>query len=492
LPDNLPIVFEVPLRSDLVAAHLAAQKRLNPAIDISPGTEPYIDATVSADTQLMVLAKARQVAYGAVLESAQGNAIAQWGFREGVENGAPSPAIGFVRLQAGQSGVDLFAGDLLVGKTNPALGQFQCREDGHYGNGAFVPIQSVATGYGANLAPGTVLQWVAPRPGSATDAVVVDQNDGVGLTGGHPQPTLDDWKAAIADKLRHPPAADNDAAVRFAARTIPDFAVAYAFSYPAVLGPGVKVITFLCRPAKLGGTRVPSGAQITVMQAHLEYLFGADDGVVVVPIIEQPTVVRIGVTWYPGAGGWVNTPWPDETDDAIITSQSGATAFVVSSVTSPLVGQVIALFDRANLKFVRKTIKTVTGGSGLWSIICATTYGVTDLAYVPVVGQRVSPWSESLNTLPVLLAQYFETLGPGEQIAAASFSLDGLRMRRWPRSPVEWPSIVTDVGLINKLESAPVLDIVTYGTTSPPSIGARGVVSYILTLGDFAVFQKAP
>ncbi len=79
MADFIPISFAVPSRSELIAEGLAARKRRNPEIDVSPGTEPYIDTVVSVDSLLPLFAYARQVALSTVVTTAQGDAVAQPG-----------------------------------------------------------------------------------------------------------------------------------------------------------------------------------------------------------------------------------------------------------------------------------------------------------------------------------------------------------------------------------------------------------------------------
>ena len=166
------------------------------------------------------------------------------------------------------------------------------------------------------------------------------------------------------------------------------------------------------------------------------------------------------------------------------------------------------------------TVTWTNAGAPFYDITVSTTNSVSDTSYIPLAttpqggGQYVCPWSDSLNTVVPAMTAYFSSFGPGEQVIPSLQVDPGSRLRRFPRSPATYPSIIN-----NRLTSGPTnAPFVPYGTTTPaqvpsldncaslddvavldvgqagPSlpfattVGSPGVSAYLIGLGDLACY----
>ncbi len=493
--------LQIPTRRQLVERHLQFRKIWNPKIDTSEGGEPHTDALVAADTSLPLVAHARRVTQSAFPTTAPPEDVAYWGDVHGVDPSEATGAIGLVRITASVGGGELQAGDALTIRGRSNGPRFVCQVGGRYYDNGVVPVVALDTGVETNLPPGTVLEWFQSPPGIGPRAVVVDQ-DGEGLTGGRDASSPEEHKEAILGKLRDPPGAENDAHYRAEARRA-GVPVVQAFSYPAILGPGTTALALLVFPNRRGGSRAPTGQQLTRVGEHLDSAFGADDSVLMSHVFQIRTTIAFQVDWAKNASGWADpAPWPTYAaagGKAIaITAVTDALTFSVgtqngsySGVTAPSAGKRIALYDIDNSRFVEKRIATVTG-SGPWVLTIDTTNNASDEDYTPVVGQRVSPWSSSLGRIADATIDAFEQLGPGEQLTKNQ--ADENRRRRQPPAPARWPYRITQdllEGAVSPARIGVVSDrALVEGDGAEPLVGLPGQYSYILVLGDLAVFPK--
>lgn len=498
--DSLPIELDVPSREELREAHLRAQKRYNPEIDTARGTEPYIKAIVASDDKLVLLAHARKVGLSSLVSTAQGEAVSTWGRIEGVPRGEARGALGYVRIATATGGTTIFDGDVLVVRNDQGGPRFRCRHTAHYPNGGHVPIAAIDTGRETNLRAGTVMEWSSPRPGCNPICIVTEQEDGKGLVGGQSRPTLEQWKQSIIQKKQDPPGAANDAHVRMEAQRTPGVPVEAVFSYPGIRGPGIKSLVFTVPPSQFGGSRIPTSDQINLVRSHVENHFGADDGLMVGVILETPVSVVGHVSFRSGGANWADAnPWPRYVSAAqkiVVSTQNTALSFslgtangVYTDVPAPTVGQTVCFFDRENIRFARKRIRTVSG-TGPWAITVETANNASDESHVPGIGKLASPHSDALDDIGRRITEYFATLGPGEQVER--FPPAGARRRREPLAQVRWPSSTTSADLERALKSDAVLDRdILEGQGESPATGSPGMISRMLTLGDIAIYEKA-
>lgn len=490
----------IPNRRELVEQHLRYRDAWNPGIDRSEGGEPYIDAVVAADTQVPLAAHARRIGKAAFPTTALAEDVPFWGDIEGVEEQGATGSVGLVRITASVGGGEIPKGSALTikGRTNGP--RFECLITGRYFDSGAVPIGSLDLGPETNLEPGTVLEWFQPPSGIGPTATVIDQ-DGEGLTGGRAAANAEEHREAILDKRRDPPGGGNDAEYRYQARKA-GVPVRQAFSYPAIMGPGTTSLALVLYPPRPGGTRAPTSQQLTRVGEFLDTRFGADDSLLMALTLEQDTTVAFRIDWA-GINGWVNSaPWPSygaAGDTAIVVSSvTSATAFSVgtdgggySGVTAPTVGKSIGLYDASRVRFVEKRIATVTG-SGPWALTIETANNASDQDYTPVVGQRVSPWSKSLDLIAESTVSAFDQLGPGEMVQTPQ--PDGRRRYRQPAAPARWPYRLTQDLLEGSVSPARIgvvadRELVEGDGESAP-VGLAGQYVYLLRLGDLAVFPK--
>jgi len=129
-------------------------------------------------------------------------------------------------------------------------------------------------------------------------------------------------------------------------------------------------------------------------------------------------------------------------------------------------------------------------GTNPWELTIDTAAAASDTQFAPVVGAKVSPWSDDALDLSAALVAHFDTLGPGEQ-ADNYFDLSGIRERRTPASSGDLYPKDLDAQAVVALQEVPSVssvDIVSPALPFEPNIGIRAVASYMLALGELAVF----
>jgi hypothetical protein len=356
----------------------------------------------------------------------------------------------------------------------------------------------VDTGIETNMAPGTVLKWSAPPPGSNPEAIVLDDG-GDGLTGGGPAQTTEDHKVAIQEALRTPAAAGNDADYQLSGRDTVNVPVEQVFTWSAILGPATIGVSFTTTPDS-AGSRIPNASQIANVAARLESEFPADDGIAMCVITYQDVDVIYRLTWKSTTRGWFSSPaWPPFRSTGngpyAVDGTYGSTTALACRITStgtvdPEVGDVVGFWDATNRKFVRKEIATVTGSASPWVVTFEEDNGASDLEYVPVAAQRVLPWSDSLPKIVQGIVDAFSALGPGEQ--TASFLEDGRRRRRSPFTEDAWPSEITTSALQDAVKAAGVTQNhrVVEGDGTDAAVGTPGIEAFMLRLNYLSVYPE--
>lgn len=500
--DILPSKILVFTRDEIRDNYLRDYGIRNPAANVSAGQQPYIDASVIADTLVPVTANAVTIGNGLAVQTMSTAQLDNEIARLGSSRIGAQTASGYVLAQGSVGGGTIFAGDEI--KTASGL-RFQCTATAVYPPGAYVPIGmftlgATDTGPGTNQFPNTVMTWSAPRPGISATALVATQSNGAGLQGGRNQETDSELVDRIIDLRANPPVSGNDAAYQAAILKAPGLSIQAAFTYPCIEGPGSTGFTFTLRPGSPGATRIPSTAQLAAVQAWLVGQFPKDDGILACTIAAQPVILYLQASWAPGAASWMDTtPWPlYVTSDPVLVLGAGTLSNLAArvgtagtSTTTPQVGQNIAFYDQPNATFRQKRIKTVSVVSAnvSWDLTFDTTNGASDLGYTPVVGQPCCPWSNSLQSLVPSLVAYFDGLGPGEQ--DSNLFDPGYRKRRSPFAPAFWPNTITPRVLQPSYAQPTIADVLLYSPTTPyaPTIGTPGVSSNMLTLGSIGVFQ---
>lgn len=477
-----------------------------PAADVGAGTQPDTDARVCADIVMPLYAAATINNNNTVLELARGTAQDQWAEREGVDPRREAVgASGSVTFAGSPGGSTLLADDEIKDDSGSGL-RYRVITTALYLPGDAVPIVGKDTGPDTNLPAGTQLKWTSPRPGSSDFALVTEQSDGSGLTGGRDKENDDEFLIRIQQEKQNRAASGNDAEYQLEAEKTPDVAIQKAFTVPAATSAGTTCVMFTMRPQRSGGSRVPNAAQVSLVESHVTGEFPADDGAMFALLVDQNTDVVYEIDWASSATGWADlAPWPARYYAAApvsgpgtvrVSAASSATVFTVATANSvytgiqqPAAGQTIAFYDQANFTWRRKRILSFAG-TGPWVITCDTTNNASDVSYTPVVGQPLSPWSDSLPAILKGIWAYFDTLGPGEQVA--TFYDEGTRQRRQPPATESWNHTTTTRGLSDAVElAAEVADVgVLAGDEVTPAVGTPGVLSYVLLLRWVVVSPK--
>lgn len=496
--DTSPGEIVVLDRATIKSHYLRDYKIRNEGADTGPNTQPDLDASVFADQQLAIYANAQTIGRATSLKTTRGARLDAVGESEGVLRQEAVGAVGFVTVAASTGGGTIFFGDVSI-EPNTGL-RYQCLSTALYLDGAMVPVGGIDTGTTTNQKPGTVLQWTSPRSGISPTCTVVAQADGSGLKGGAPIEDDDTYEALIEERRANPPAAGNTADYLRVALATPGVPVEAVWAWPCLLGNGTIAIAFTVRPGT-GGSRIPNGAQISLVLGTLTAAFPADDGIFVVNLSGQDVTLVLSNAWSLGAIPWADAaPWPRYVASKVSVGPSPAptaTTFRLSTATpgtaTPQIGQTIAIFDQPNQTFRRKRILTVAVvvAGQTWDIVCDTSNSASDTSYVPASGQPVSPWSDSLQLLISPVAGYFATLGPGEMIAPP-YPDPGTRQQRQPPSPGSWPSVLTNRLLTPVLASPAVADagVIEPAVPFATSVGTPGALVYILQLADFAVYPE--
>lgn len=500
--DVLPDEIVVRNRTELLASMTGAYLVKRPSDIINDGTmqnailASVADVTVSQSLNARTLGRQIPISEKAGVALDRCLAELQLPPRRG-ETGST----GYVVISTSGGGVVINEGDALTEPNSKV--SFEAAVTGAYDDGDAVPIRATSTGPSTNFDAATVLQWSSPAAGLATNCTV----QAPGLKGGRYSEDDEQVRLRISDALADPAASGNAATyIRLAENALGHgVPVQKAFAYVAPHGSGTIGIAFLLTPAGPGSSRIPTSAQIAAVRAYIKTvpedetrIPPGDDLLLDTTIVSQPVSIVLDVRWRKGSANWKDSSrWPLRRDTGAgaikVTAATDATHFTVArddgnyaGETQPVAGQTVALYNKTTGSFARKRILSFTG-TGPWVITVDTSNDSSDTTYVPIVGQRVSPWSESLDDLAQPILDRFDTLGPGEQ--TDTFFDPGQLQRRTPASPEFWPSMITS-HLATDILNVPSVGnaIVREGLGDEADPGVLGVLAYQLELGDIAAF----
>jgi uncharacterized phage protein gp47/JayE len=501
--DPLPSEIIAPTRDEWVTRRQRSYRLRQPNDDQRPGTQPYIDAVCLADQLAVISASSRQVGHSIPLAEVNGLRLDQRLDERGLPPRFPEVgASGYVTIGASVGGTTIFSGDELT-ETNTGT-RIQCIATGLYLDGAAVPVACITTGPGTNLAAGTVLAWSGSRPGRETRCTITEQTDGTGFLGGRLAETDDEVRLRISNDMANPASAGNDAAYQreienSRGHNVP---VQKAFTFPADLGPGTIGAAFTLQATAPGASRIPSALQIAQVRDYVVGKFPADDQYIELILVSQPVTVLLDVQWATGAAAWADAaPWPARyatgAGGIVVASATSPVSFTLrtdnddyTGVTSPVAGQTIALLDLSAGKFSRKRLLSVTG-TGPWDCTVDVTNAASDTSYLPLVGQRVSPWSDSLDSIVGVVRDYFNSTGPGEQYGV--FFDPGQCQKRNPPSPRYWPYVTSNrlaADLLDRNKVPAIQDsVIREGLGVTATVGTPGATCFLLELGELAAFK---
>lgn len=500
--DVLPDEIIVKSRDEWLALYLRSHKLRAPLASVDQDSEPYVTGSALADQLNIQSENARQMGRTIPLASLNGKALDAELAALGLAPRFPQTGSqGSVGAQTSTTGANVPAGTEGT-DTNGQI--FVVTTTALYVTGQNIPITAKSTGPTTNLAAGARITWSAPPGGLFPQAFVVAQTDGSGLSGGRLAEKDDEVRNRISDAYANPAAAGNDAAYQQAIEFSKGHGVAVqkAFTYPCVLGPGTTAFCFTLSPASPGSTRIPNATQIQQVRDYVVGQFPNDDGLCDCIILAQNVDIVISVTWAEGADDWVDAvPWPPyytlvATPRAfVVTAATSPTSFTVdclagarAGAAAPQIGNTIGIYDQTAGVFREKRILSFTG-TGPWMLTIDTTNGISDTIYTPMIGQRICPWSGSLDNLVAPVLAYYGTIGPGEQFDNAGLFDPGMRLRRSPRTPRFWPATITnrlatEVLDIDSVENA----IITEGLNTQTTTGTPGVSSYLIELRFLSAF----
>ena len=472
-----------------------------PEADVDNG-QPVVDARTARDLVLPLIANAITTADTSSLDGRTDADLDAIGRAEGIARPAAVGASGYVLASTAAGGATIYQGD--EWRPDNSQIRYQCAITGTYADGAQVPIVGLDVGPGTNLPAGATGEWSAPRSGCNAAAVVWSE----GLTGGRDQADNEEYKALIVERRARPAVGANEAAyvalMEDPAAT--GIAVQRAFVWPAIQGTGMIGASFTMRPATPGGSRIPSSAQLAIMEAALVGTFYGDDGIMMISLAEEAATLKLRATWKKAAAGWSSSiAWPPYNggaavyvDNAAAITASALRVTSASTTTVPLVGQAIGLFSTEAViggvtqpGFEKKTIATVTEvvAGESWDLTFDMSAGASSL-FVPANGALVSPWSDSLNLIVPPVVDYFDHMGPGEMLDPLPDP--GRRARRQPENPESWPSILSN-RIDAAVQESPAVrsaTLVEPSTTEPTSTGTLGVLAYLRRLTDMAVYAE--
>lgn len=505
--DVLPGKVVVKTRDQWLALFLRSHQLRAPLASVEDDSEPFVTGSAVADIANILSQDAQQIGRSIALASVRGKDL-----------DALLKSLGLAPrfLETGSQGA-VIPTTSLSGASVPAntseltdqTGQiFFCTATALYVNPnglagvSNIPIAAKSTGPKTNLAAGTKLVWSNPPGGLVTICFVARQTDGSGLSGGRLAETDDEVRSRISDAYANPPAAGNDAAYQAAIEFSPGHGVAVqkAFTIPCAVGAGSTAFCFTMSPAVTSGSRLPNLTQLAKVHDYIVGLFPADDGIYACYLLPQLTDIAIRVTWSDAATGWTDpVPWPPYYTTSgtpaafVVTAATSAVSFTVDGVggvrgVAPQAGNNIAFYDLVAATFRQKRILSVAG-SGPFVLTIDANNGASDTTYTPAVGQRVCPWSDSLNSLVEPVGDYLGTMGPGEQFTGVQQFDPGVRLRRSPSSPHSWPSVITnrlvaDILAVDTIEDASVVE----GLGQTTNVGVPGVLSYLIELNHLSVF----
>lgn len=486
----------VKTRDQVVADFLRDWKLRQPGADTSPKSQPYVIAQNFGDAMMPLYANVPYLGDATTIVNARGAALVEWGTILGRPRQGASGAVGYVVCATATGGSTVVAGDII--KELKKNLEFEVISSSSVANGGLVAVRGITTGPATNLDAGTFLSWENPRAGMSSQATVFENANGSGLIGGANEETEDEWRQALLTLSANPTESGNEAEVVRAIFNIPGVSIQGGFVYPAVLGPGTKSVAITLRPSVPGGSRLPTNAHLTLVEAALKAKFPSDDGIVMVTLLEHVLPVVLRATWRDEASGFVDQdPFPAYYSPTVKVTDAAsikATSFRVTSaatVAPPGVGKTIALYNSTTRQFVAKRIKAVAeiSANHTWDLTFETAVPTSDTTFVPANGAIVSPWAASMTDIVAPILSYFDGQGPGELLA--SFDDPGRRKRRYPApTPSQWPNRIEN-RILDPLFSL-VSDITVAEPTVPlaTTVGTAPALAYVHRCSDIAIYPQ--
>jgi hypothetical protein len=369
------------------------------------------------------------------------------------------------------------------------------------GGVADLTLKGIDTGEETNLDTiGTEITWYENEPvGSGGPAATTEA-----FTGGLSVETDADYSARILSRIRHKPAAGNNAHFRAWARNSSN-AIEDAFVYACFQHAGSVQV---CITQKRGNVLGPTArlASSGTLADATSYLTPPGSPVVPAPplvLITTPTkqvsdlVLRASMPTGQ-AGGWTDLdPWPEQDSGygATITAVTDQTHFEVtvaaasgglpSGVTAPA----MMVWNEDTSRFEELDVSSVTESTHpAYDVVLNTapakTLATTDL---------VSPDTDRRVLIAETIQAYFDSLGPGEVIDLTSDSR-AHRAYRFPLPNEEYPqqagSVITGwlVDALGATLGNAVLESISL--TEPPVAPDPTAGPYMLVVGTVGIYAQ--
>jgi baseplate J-like protein len=318
---------------------------------------------------------------------------------------------------------------------------------------ATVSLISIDTGYGTNIQPPTQLTWL-----NAPDFVTQPATVTVAFSGGNPIESDRDYANRFLRRLRHKPAAGNNAQVRAWGEDASTNAIEACMVYACARYAGTTIVAPLQKRGNVLGplARIPSVGTLATVGAYLtppgSPVMPTPPAVWVVAAVPISTDMVIDLSMPVGSpAGYVDyQPFPGEVGGVApsivaITDQQhwqlNSPQGLPAGVTAPS----MMVWNDAISAFEVLVVTSVTLNSG-------TVYDVV-LAEAPqktlAVGDFISPAVSQPTVIATAIQEYFDGLGPGELVGPSDLRLH--RAARFPKPREEYPQragsgILSEIG----------------------------------------------
>ena len=348
---------------------------------------------------------------------------------------------------------------------------------------ATLAVVAITLGEATNLDAGAALTWSNPPSGSDPTATVGP----LGLNGGLPPETNDQFADRLEARVRHKPAAGNAPQFRAWARAA-SVAVQDAYVYPCAFAAGSVLVVPVQRRGDTVGplARIPNAAVLAQVTGAVvppgspnvpPHVF-----VVVVAPVSNPTDITLQLSQLKGSQtGWTDLqPFPQVNTggtNVTVTTVNSTTSFEITAASAgqlpqgaagPLGGVNLMQWDPAESRFKSLDVDTVTDdGGGVYTV------ELNEGADPPIaVGTVICPDMALRDTLATGVETYFDSLGPGEVIDLDTNPL-AQRAFRFPKPTEEAPNragqVIVSV-IVEALGAAAADALLSSITVSTPSL----------------------
>lgn len=316
-------------------------------------------------------------------------------------------------------------------------------------------LVGVDVGEATNLPAGTKLTWQGNQPLSAAKDFTTTE-DG---SGGIDAETDAEWAARIEADDAHKPESGNNAHVRKWGRESTN-AVEDVFSFASAKYAGTKVIAITQKRGRSTTpkgplARIPSAGTLARVRAYLVPPASPKVPERVASVVVAPvpayTNTSIGLALPRGRGlGWSDVrPWPSySAGPAIITAIGSPTSFTLTTPSTPTgTAPKLMQWVRALSQWEELRVSSVVAlGVNTWTVTLSSA-PKSALA----VSSYVSPLVRGYALLALAVERYFDSLGPGEVVAATDPRF--VRAARFP-DPVERYPYRAGSAILSTLQAA--------------------------------------